>query len=337
MEIHRNEEKNNNLFKFYNIIEYSEKIDDIDFEIKDEKIKLSNNLYLITQVSKNGRAFDFAILYRIDESNEWNLYLFQATINKTNELKKKSEYITESIRSGKYLSNLYGIKIKKRFLIFILPFNSNNTNFINELEKRKIYYIFYKCKQFYSQFNFVIGNLNFPQAELPGINRLDDDLYNINKSLNAWNNSLTQFIKRKRRSEKLYKYYNKNLSYINGRGVNLNLSSEIKNEIVKSINNQELKGLSFDFLFVGNCKCKNIKKVYSETRLIIFFVFENVNYFYYGNYYKYKDKKFIISNEKPNFESKKLESPNFKKISIDLNDIKKNINLCFCYNLLTSQ
>ena len=336
VEIHRLEEKNNSLFDFYNINEYSEKIDDIDFELNDKKIKLINNLYLITQVSKNGRTFDFAILYRINETNEWNLYLFQVTINKKAELKEKKEYINESKRVQKYLSELYGIEIKKRFLIFIIPYNSNNTDFINTLETRKIYYIFYKSKQFYNKSGFVIGNHNFPESELTGENNIDDideDLYDIYKSLNAWNDSVTQFIKRKRRGEKLYKFYNKNLTYIDGRGLNLNIPSEIKNEIGKIIDNKLLEG-SFDFLFVGNCKCQNIEQIYENTRLIIFFVFENINYFYYGSYYKYENRKFIISKTKPIFKSKKLERPNFKKISIDLSEIKKNFNLCFGYSFL---
>lgn len=336
VKIHRDEEKNNYLFKFYNINEYSEKIDDIDFDINDEKIKLTNNLYLITQVSKNGRAFDFAILYRINESNEWNLYLFQVTINKKAELKEKKEYINESIKTQKYLSELYGIEIKKRFLLFIIPYNTNNTDFINALETRKIYYIFKKFTQFYNKSGMEIGNLNFPEAELSGKNNIDDmdeDLYDIYKSLNAWNNSITQFIKRKRRGEKLYKFYNKNLTYIDGRGLNLNLPKEIKNEIGKIINNKLLEG-SFDFLFVGNCKCQNIEKIYEDTKLVIFFVFENINYFYYGSYYKYENGKFIMSTTKPKFKSKKLMSPKFNKISIDLTDIKNNINLCFCYRFL---
>lgn len=336
VEIHREEEKNNYLFKFYNINEYTKKIDDIDFDINDKEIKLTNNLFLIKQVSKNGRTFDFAILYRIKESNEWYLYLFQVTINKNTELKEKKEYIKESKKAQKYLSKLYGIEIKKRFLIFIVPYNTNNTDFINALENRKIYYIFYKCKQFYNKSGFIVGNLNFPEAQLTGENNIDDideDLYDIYKSLNAWNDSITQFIKRKRRSEKLYKFYNKNLTYIDGKGLNLNLPSEIKNEIGKIISNKLLEG-SFDFLFVGNCKCKNIELIYDKTKLIIFFVFENINYFYYGSYYKYENGKFMISKAKPKFKSRILERPNFDKMTIDLSDIKKNINLCFCYSFL---
>ena len=137
---------------------------------------------MITQVSKNGRTFDFAILYRINESNEWNLYLFQVTKNKKTELKEKKEYINESKIVQNYLSELYGIEINKRFLLFIVPYNTNNTAFINALEKRKIYFIFYKCTQFYNKSGMIIGNLNFPEADLSEKNNIDDldqDLYDI--------------------------------------------------------------------------------------------------------------------------------------------------------------
>ena len=62
----REEEKNNSLYKYSNINEYSDLIDEIDYEESDvEKIKLSEHLYLIIQVSKNGRSFDFTILKKL--------------------------------------------------------------------------------------------------------------------------------------------------------------------------------------------------------------------------------------------------------------------------------
>lgn len=109
----------------------------IDFEFGSNQIKLDENLYLITQASKTGRSFDFAILKRIDK-NEWFLYIFQATINKYGELKTKSSYVDDCIRCEKYLSNLYKINIKKKYFIFVIPFNSYEGSFVMELEKRKI-------------------------------------------------------------------------------------------------------------------------------------------------------------------------------------------------------
>jgi len=339
VELHRNEEKNNTLYKFYSIIEYLEKIDDIDFKKGDEQIKLSKNLYLITQVSRNGRSFDFAILYKINNSNDWNLYLFQVTINKKGELKTKAQYSHDSDLCGAYLSKLYGINIIKKFLIFVLPFNTCETSFINMLENREIFYIFYKFGKFYNKSNFIIGNLNFSGAEITSQNKNDlyIDLYNIQKSLNAWDDSVNQFIKRKRKAQKLYKYYNKNLSYINGRGLKLNLPREMRIEIIKAITNKELLfEESYELLFIGNCKCKNIIDVNKETGLLIFFVFNDIYYFYYKEYYQYKDNKFIKINETPKIEFKRIiKMPNYEKISIDLSDIKGSINLCFCFSLLS--
>ena len=134
--MHREREKKNYLYEFYDLKEYSEKIDDIDFEFGSNQIKLDGNLYLITQASKTGRSFDFAILKRIDK-NEWFLYIFQAAINKYGELKTKSSYVDDCIRCEKYLSNLYKINIKKKYFIFVIPFNSYEGSFVMELEKRK--------------------------------------------------------------------------------------------------------------------------------------------------------------------------------------------------------
>ena len=122
VELHRKEEKNNYLYKFFGINEYSENIDDIDFQENSEKIKLSKNLYLIAQVSKIGRSFDFVILERIPNSNDWYLYIFQATIKKNDELKEKTTYVFDSIQCDSYLTQLYGINIKKIFFLFVLPF-----------------------------------------------------------------------------------------------------------------------------------------------------------------------------------------------------------------------
>ena len=50
--MHREREKKNYLYEFYDLKEYSEKIDDIDFEFGSNQIKLNENLYLITQPLK---------------------------------------------------------------------------------------------------------------------------------------------------------------------------------------------------------------------------------------------------------------------------------------------
>ena len=87
IEKHRNEEKNF-IYEFYNVKEYSDKIDDIDYDNDSIEKQLNGNLYLIIQVSKIGRSFDFAIIKKDINTGEWFLYLFQVTINKKDELKK---------------------------------------------------------------------------------------------------------------------------------------------------------------------------------------------------------------------------------------------------------
>ena len=335
---HREEEKNNRLYKFYNIYEYSDLIDDIDYEESDvEKIKLSQDLYLIIQVSKNGRSFDFAILKKIENSNEWYLYLFQATINKNSELKQKKKYVYDSILCESYLSKLYKIKIIKRFFIFVIPKETSDINFINELEKRKICYIYYNFYQFFNKSENIIRNLNFAGSEITDEKEYNLDFYQfkIEKSMKVFNDSIDQYLKRKRKNKRLSSFYTRNLTYILGRGIKLNLSNEIKLKIVYAINEKEtLDDNEYEFLFIGNCKLKNVIDVYKKYNLIIFFMFKNFYYFYFRVFYQFNNNIFNKMT-KQNFELSNLKAEKYNKNPIELSDIKKNNDLCFCYELLT--
>ena len=186
---HRFRENNNKLYDFYDIKEYSENIDDIDIAKGSEEIKLNEDLYLIVQASKTGRSFDFAILKRDRKNNEWFLYIFQATINKYGELKTLKNYTRDSFTCESYLADLYDINIKKKYFIFVVP-NICEKSFIEELENRNIYYIFYKNNQFYNKEDNIINSLNFKKAEIQesNIEKVDYYLEEIEKSLKSWNN-----------------------------------------------------------------------------------------------------------------------------------------------------
>ena len=339
VELHRKEEKNNYLYKFFGINEYSENIDDIDFQENSEKIKLSKNLYLIAQVSKIGRSFDFVILERIPNSNDWYLYIFQATIKKNDELKEKTTYVFDSIQCDSYLTQLYGINIKKIFFLFVLPFNSSELSFINELEKKNIFYIFFDNFQFKDQSGNIISNSNFSKADITDQASLNTDFYQvkIEKAFSAFNESTRQYLKRKRKNKTFSSIFTKNLSFINGRGIKLNLSNEIKNQIISIIiENKDLDGKEYELLFIGNCKFKNIEEVYEKYKAVVFFSLQNNYYFYYRNYYKYENGDFAKISFNFDLKSLKLINPNYGKVqSINLADITPKSNLCFCYILLS--
>ena len=328
---HRDEEKNNYLYDFYNIKEYSDKIDDIDYESNLKEIELTENLYLIIQASKTGRSFDFAILKRIDESNNWFLYLFQATINKTSELKSKATYIIDAIICESYLNKLYKIKISKTFFIFIIPFDFNDISFTTELEKRNIYYIFYKLGSFYDKRNSVVSSLNFSGAEIiqEKLDQLNKYQSQIEKSLNAWDESVQKFLRRKRKKEKLSKYYKRSLLRIGGKGIQLKLTSELKNKIIdalyinKMINNKE-----YELLFVGNCIFENLETIIPNKNLVIFFMIKNDYYFYFEKYYQLTNENFTKITKKP--KRKASGKYNYTKKVIDINEINEKSNLCFC-------
>ena len=333
VEKHRKEEKNNKLFKFYNINEYSEEIDDIDFEIGSNKIKLTENLYLIAQISKTGRSFDFAILKKSIDSEEWFLYLFQASINKESELKSKDFYIKDSIKSESYLNSLYKITIKKTYLIFVIPFNDFDNSFAIKLDEREIYYIYFKTCQFYDKYDNIISNINFIGAEITNKQKknIDKDQINIEKSLNALKLAVNEFLKRKRERD-LSDYYAKNLSKIKGRGIKLKIPVEMKNKIFEAIY-KNIFGNKYELFFIGNCKIKKIKDTYDKNTLLIFFKLQNNHYFYFGNYYQLIDDSFIKISQMPK-EQGTTSKKKYKKNIIDLKEIDDKIDLCFCYRIL---
>ena len=333
---HRFRENNNKLYDFYDIKEYSEKIDDIDFIKGSEEIKLSEDLYLIVQASKTGRSFDFAILKRDVKTNEWFLYIFQATINKYGELKTLKYYIKDSFLCESYLGDLYDIKIKRKYFIFVIP-NICEKSFIEELENRNIYYIFYKNNQFYNKEDKIIHSLNFQKAEIRGHNIHKEDYYleQIEKSLKSWNESVDKYLNKKRKTDKLADLYTNSLSIIKGRGIKLKLSVEMKNKIIdaifkkKTVNFQE-----YELLFIGNCKLNNIDKVYeNNNNLVIFFKINKNYYFYYNSFYQYINDSFNEIKKKPTIK-KRIKNFDYEKNPINLSDIKENYDLCFCYQIL---
>ena len=356
IEKHRKEEKNF-IYEFYNVKEYSDKIDDIDYDNDSIEKQLNGNLYLIIQVSKIGRSFDFAILKKDINTGEWFLYLFQVTINKKDELKKKYQYLNDAIICESNLNSLYNINIKKRYLIFVLPFYTYDNNFVNELINRQIYYIFFKPKQFYNKFENVICNLNFDEAELIKKELKDIDIVqtNLEKSLNAWNDSVEKFLKRKRKNEKLSFYYSQNISRIYQQNINLKLSKEIKTKIFKALNEKyEINALKYELLFIGNCQKKQITDIFNNNNFLIFFKLDGVNYFYFENFYKFDNDFFTKITTNPNIgkESKtkskfntmsisnsklnpiKNAKSKYKKKIITLSEIDEQVDLCFCYRIL---
>jgi len=356
IEKHRNEEKNY-IYKFYKINDYSEKIDDIDYEKNSNDIKLTEDLYLIVQASKTARSFDFAILKRDKNTKEWFLYLFQVTINKTDELKEKYDYFFDATKCRSYLEDLYGIAINKIYLIFVLPFHTYDENFAMELTKREIHYIFFKSKQFYDKFENVINNLNFNEAELIQKQYSEFELIQIGleKSVKAWEDSIEKFLKRKRKSEKLSFFYSRNISSLFQERINLKLSSEIKEKIFKALKLEyDVENKKHELLFIGNCRVEQIETVFKKNNLLIFYKQDGIYYFYFECYYvlennnftEYVKKSIIEVEEQPKSRSKSGTKPKtksepkpkrklkYKKITIDLTELDEKIDLCFCYKIL---
>ena len=149
-------------------------IDGIDkSEIKKSIIDVTTNDIFLNQISKNGRSFDAGLLIKKDKiSNSYtsDLILFQDSINKIINCKKKDIYINDAINSKNYLEGVYeGLKIDKIYFIFIIPDHYINTDKTKDkLKSYQIYYIYYspQKKLFLDSQNNIITDFRIKEADI---------------------------------------------------------------------------------------------------------------------------------------------------------------------------
>ena len=332
-------QEDNILYEYYDIKQYNCVIDDID-EKNPDKLKLTEDVYILIQISMTGKSFDFAILTK-SKDETWFLSIYQITKRKKKELKKKDVYIEDLKNCEEYLSKLYNIKIEKIYFTFILPFELYDKDFLKNLEKNKINYIYYKIKdkEFIDKEEMIVSKICLKDSEIKNENNMNNnDLSNLklNESLNIWNKSVNKFISRKLKRGKLFKIYTKNLekSFIKNE-IKLILDTKVEKRIIQKLNEENLLiNDNYKMLFLLNISFKNIESIYNKNKLITFFSINQKYYFFYEYYYEISDK--IIKVEKPitQINNDFNLTKRYKKNMIQFKELHKYHNIGFSYILI---
>ena len=330
-------------------------IDDIDTDkikkLNNNHYILNKNYYYFSQISLTGKAFDMCIIVK-EKDNQYKLYLFQVSKNKTDELLKKFFYLLQADRVAQNLENLYNINITGRHLIFILPKTNYDSKFQENLKNLDFCYIFFDIytNEFYNSEFEKINNFDFPGSFL-NIEMMTD-YTKINDNYIIWKNSMKSYINKKRNNTKSFydiyieKFYNTN----SNRLIKLDL---------KPINDLILETIIFDknaiLKFIGNCDINNREKVRNIHRMV--FIFKNEDKIYID----YQKIIYLLIKTKSDYQLKKIEDEtediehkeieleemilkrkpsNQKRYTmIQLTDLfnKKNKyeNKCFCYLVVT--
>lgn len=336
----------------YNIL-----IDDIDDDKLDkEHFILKKNYYYFSQVSLTGKAFDMCIIAREGE-NSFRLYLFQISKNKTDELGSKFYYLNQADNVAENLKSIYDIDCTNRYLIFILPKGSNNTDFVTKLDFNFFTYIFFDIftNEFSNKNNEKILTLNFNEALLDEKIKTDFlDYEKIQLSYTIWTNSMKAYINKKKIDDKTFYeiYMNKFKKE--------NIYSHIKLTLPKSLNDSILENVIHEkngiLKFIGNCKYKNIKNIKAIHKMIILFkkdekIYINYDALYLINKEKKKNKySFKIVDENEIQINEKLELEEVSLVNIKRNTTKKYIKIqlvdlknkiynekCFCYLIINEK
>ena len=334
----------NFFYEYFELKKFNIFIDGIDkVSIEKEIFDIRNKNIFLHQVSNTGRSFDSALLLQIKNENFTHfLVLFQIkskiTISKT-----KEEYIKDSIKSKKYLEELYqGLSIKDVYFLFIIPFKMSGIDkTIKILEENKIYYIFYCYMN--NKFCDIEGNkiLNFNIEEA----RINDE--NIDFSFTK---ALSDNKKSKNIIIKAIKNYLGKKRIYNNKFINsyIKISEEIlfspkkiiipvllKKNILEKLyeKNYLLKDKHINFIFSSNYKGTKISELYNKTHNLILFSYNRITYFYYQNLFIIKEDYSIEETENLMFptKNKKIVKP---KQNIKFNDLINFPLFCFCFRIV---
>ena len=345
------EKENIEFYEFYGLNRLQKIfIDGVDeTEIKKSIIDVTKNDIFLNQVSKNGRSFDAGLLIKKDTTNKLftsDLILFQDTINKIINCKKKEIYINDSINSKNYLESVYeGLKIDKIYFIFIIPAKyiyAEDT--INKLKFYQIYYIYYSLekKLFLNPQNNIITDFRIKEADIsfPEKNfSLIKTLSEINLSKYIIEESAKQYlVKRKNTKKTFIEIYNKMCKINFYECINIFIPIKLKNNLIKLfISEKYIKdGDIINFIPSSNYKGEEVESIFKITNNMIIFSYNKEIYLYYYSCYLINDdfeikktNNFVIdkSNNLDDVKSPNKDIDEFKEI--------KNYPLFhFCFNVI---
>ena len=341
---------------FFGYDNYKIIIDDIDSKEK-EHYKLNEICYYFSQISLTGKAFDMCLIYK-ENDNSYKLYLFQASKNKKSNLGNKKYYLKQAKKVVENLKDLYNINITKIYLIFILPKQIKNQDFIHDLNSNGFGYIFFDLysKEFSTENDESINNLDFKNCLLEEKEEEALDSQKIDDNLILWENSMKTFINKKRSEEKtFYQIYISNFYIMNEHTLlKINIPKNICTLILNNIGEEEKSTLKF----IGNCDFENIDDIRTKHKMIIIYQKNGKVYIKYDYTYLLERKKEsytikIINENNLNINIALKESEPSKLIQniidkssekyqkVELRDFIKNATIygkkCFCYLVVTEK
>lgn len=342
------QEENLEFYNFYDLKTLTNvEIDGVDIiKVTKDILDITNCDVFLNQLSKTGKSFDAGILKKLPPSSKINncthdLIVIQDTKKKIMQLKNKNNYCEDAAKSKEFLQNVYdNLKINKIYLIFVIPYGLNNLETINKLNENQIYYIFYNPDKniFLNKDNKVIENFCIPEAEIK-FNTEDFDflnaLTNINISKKILKFSARNYLGRKRLHEnKFIDIYDK-FSHDNAFNcITLIIPIELKNNIIEILYKEQifLEEKSINFVPSINCKLEEIKRIFSQEKIMFIFSYENIIYLFYYNYYKILDDFQVIKHDFNGGKNLDIIRPNNNLNSFF--DIKNYPSFCFGFNVI---
>ena len=114
----------------------------IEYDENIKNINLSSLLYYIVPGSQTNESLDSALLIPVSDDKTFILMTFQIK-SKDYKIKEKEIYIKSSFTTKEKFENLYKIKITKVYFYFILSKEFKTNAIINDLEDKKIKYLFF--------------------------------------------------------------------------------------------------------------------------------------------------------------------------------------------------
>ena len=345
------EKENSEFYEFYGLKRLQNiLIDGIDeIKIKRSTLDITSNDIFLNQVSKNGRSFDAGLLIKKDHitnSGTNDLVLFQDTINKIIDIKKKEIYIQDSINSKNYLESVYeGLKIDKIYFIFIIPEHYQNIDkTVGKLNLYQIYYLYYSLEKkvfldwqnnIISDFRIKEADITFPEKNFYLIKAISD----INLSKYIIKESSKKYLIKKKNTNKTFNdIYNKICEINLYECIKVFIPVKLKENIIKMFISEkyiEDKDI-INFIPSANYIGTEIENIFKNTNNMIIFSYNDNIYLFYYSYFQINEHFEIQKINKLCINSLNIsngvKSP--KKNLDEFKKIKKYPLFYFCFNII---
>lgn len=275
-------------------------------DINRENNKLYEKNYYICPEKSNNKLLDSILLIPDSKAKDtFILIAFQITLKK-NKIYSLAEYHEATSFASSKIKGVYGIEISKKYFVFVLAKDYNNTSTQTKLLLEKIPFIFYSTaeKKFFQN----------DKKEITCVNYLFDDNYKVKDFYSLIeeqtfghkrNNLILINILLNRKRKKDSKKISKNLfCYLREKIFEekycLRLSKKIKDEIIINILNKKKESVTIEY--ISKINFSRISEIPKEEKFLGIFFYKK-NYFVYykslllhsNNNLEEKDKNIISS------------------------------------------